>query len=191
MNQKFNDVGYLTGQFLIAMPQMKDPRFKESVILVCGHDDQGAMGIVLNKLIESVKFEELIEQLDLTVEDDVPPLKIHYGGPVEIGRGFVLHSSDYDSNNSIFVTNDIALAASTSVLDDLMKGHGPNHVLLALGYAGWSAGQLETEIMQNGWLTLPATLDTVFHSSPENLWNTILALNGINPEHLFAHVGHA
>jgi putative transcriptional regulator len=191
MTEKVKGVGYLTGQFLIAMPQMKDPRFKEAVILVCGHDEQGAMGIVLNKLIESVKFEELIEQLDLSLENGIPPLKIHYGGPVEIGRGFVVHSRDYESTTSVPITSDIALAASTAVLDDLMHGHGPQHVILALGYAGWSAGQLETEIMQNGWLTLPATVETVFHSSPTDLWHTVLALHGINPEHLFAHAGHA
>lgn len=183
---------YLTGQFLIAMPQMKDPRFKEAVILICGHDEQGAMGIVLNKLIETVQFDDLVKQLDLSVDpEDVPPLNVHYGGPVEIGRGFVLHSTEYPSQNSVFVTDEIALAASTTILHDVIHGQGPRHVLLALGYAGWSTGQLEEEIMQNGWLTLSSSLENVFYKEPETLWHTILISNGIDPTFLSTQAGHA
>ena len=182
---------YLTGQILVAMPQMQDPRFKEAVIFMCGHDEQGAMGIVLNKLIEAVTLSDLLEQLEVNQTILTDDLEVHYGGPVEIGRGFVLHSSDYLGENSVEITNDIALSASTAVLNDVVQGQGPDHLLLALGYAGWSNGQLEAEIMQNGWLTLPADASIIFDSAPETLWRRTLKKMGINPEQLFSHTGHA
>ncbi len=182
---------YLTGQILVAMPQMQDPRFKEAVIFMCGHDEQGAMGIVLNKLIDAVTLSDLLEQLNVSQEILTEDLRVHYGGPVEIGRGFVLHSSDYLGENSVEITNDIALSASTAVLNDVIQGRGPDHLLLALGYAGWSSGQLEEEILQNGWLTLPADASIIFDESPETLWRRTLEKFGVDPEHLFAHTGHA
>ena len=134
---------HLTGQILVAMPQMQDARFKKSIIFMCGHDDHGAMGIVVNKLIESVTFDDLLEQLNLENIDKALDIQVHYGGPVEIGRGFVLHSTDYMAEASVEVTTDIALSASTTVLDDVVLGNGPDHILLALGYAGWSAASLK------------------------------------------------
>lgn len=182
---------YLTGQILVAMPQMQDPRFKEAVIFVCGHDDQGAMGIVVNKLIESITFQDLMKQLDLRPTKKAPSLKVHYGGPVEIGRGFVLHSSDYIADASVEVTDDIALSASTKILEDIVHGNGPDHILLALGYAGWGSGQLEAEIMKNGWLTLPADGSILFDKDPKTLWRRTLKKFGVDPDHLFSHSGHA
>tara|TARA_R110002111_G_scaffold126696_2_gene191306 strand:+ start:545 stop:1135 length:591 start_codon:yes stop_codon:yes gene_type:complete len=182
---------HLTGQILVAMPQMQDPRFKKSVIFMCGHDDHGAMGIVVNKLIESVTFEDLLQQLNLENIDKSLDIQVHYGGPVEIGRGFVLHSTDYMAEASVEVTNDIALSASTTVLDDVILGNGPDHILLALGYAGWSSGQLEEEIMKNGWLTLPADGSILFDTKPDTLWQRTLQKFGVDPDHLFAHTGHA
>ena len=182
---------YLTGQIMIAMPQMQDPRFKEAVVFMCGHDDQGAMGIVVNKLIDSVALVDLLEQLNLSQEAFGGDLQVHYGGPVEIGRGFVLHSSDYLGENSVEITTDIALSASTNVLSDVVHGKGPDHLLLALGYAGWSSGQLEEEIMQNGWLTLPADASILFDDSPTTLWRRTLQKFGVDPDHLFSHTGHA
>ncbi len=182
---------HLTGQILVAMPQMQDPRFKKSVIFMCGHDNHGAMGIVVNKLIESVTFEDLLRQLNLKNIDKTLDIPVHYGGPVEIGRGFVLHSTDYMAEASVEVTNDIALSASTTVLDDVILGKGPDHILLALGYAGWSSGQIEEEIMQNGWLTLPADCSILFDTKPDTLWQRTLEKFGVDPDHLFAHTGHA
>lgn len=184
---------YFVGQLLVAMPQMQDPRFRESVIFLCGHDEKGAMGIMLNKLVESVSTKELFEQLGLHKSDKnkTPSLHVHYGGPVEIGRGFVLHSSDYVGENSVEITEDISLSASTNILQDLVQGQGPDHILLALGYAGWSSGQLEDEIMQNGWLLLPADASTIFDDKPTTLWRRTLQKNGVDPEHLSAHLGHA
>ncbi len=189
--QIIKDDFYLTGQILVAMPQMQDPRFKSAVIFMCGHDEQGAMGIVVNKLIDSVTLADLLEQLDIARDIPLNDLKVHYGGPVEIGRGFVLHSSDYLGENSVEITSDIALSASTNVLNDVVQGNGPDHLLLALGYAGWSSGQLENEIMQNGWLTLPADGSILFDKDPQTLWRRTLQKFGVDPDHLFAHTGHA
>lgn len=182
---------HLTGQILVAMPQMRDPRFKEAVIFMCGHDEQGAMGIIVNKLLESVTFEDLLEQLNLDNMGLISELPVHYGGPVEIGRGFVLHSSEYMSEASVEITGDIALSASTGVLSDVAEGAGPDHLLMALGYAGWGAGQLEAEIMENGWLVLPADASILFGGHPQTLWRRTLQKFGVEPENLFDHVGRA
>lgn len=182
---------YFAGHLLVAMPHMQDPRFKEAIIFMCGHDEQGAMGIVINKLIEAVSLEDLLEQLGLDPELPGHELRVHYGGPVELGRGFVLHTSDYLGENSVEITSEVALSASTNVLQDVVDGHGPDHLLLALGYAGWSSGQLESEIMENGWLLLPAEASILFDPDPESLWRRTLQKFGVDPDHLSTESGHA
>lgn len=179
------------GQILVAMPSLTDPRFREAVIFMCGHDEQGAMGIMVNKLIDNVYLEDIVDQIDITPSGDVPRLPIHYGGPVEIGRGFVLHTTDFLSDSSVEITDDIALTASTKIFEYVLKGHGPNHLLIALGYAGWSQGQLEDEIMQNSWLVLPADASLLFDRDPSSLWKRTLKKFGIDPNCLSLHSGRA
>ncbi len=191
--QKQVDAMQIQGQILVAMPSMQDPRFRESIIFMCGHDKNGAMGIIVNKLIDDVYLEDIIDQMDLEAQaqDDIPPYPIHYGGPVEIGRGFVLHTTDCLRDSSVTITDDIALTASTEIFNQVLEGSGPDHLLIALGYAGWSSGQLETEIMENSWLTLPADASILFDTTPETLWERTLKKFGIDPLCLSLHAGNA
>ena len=153
MTQDRSEDGWLTGQLLIAMPSMSDPRFERTVVYMCAHSEEGAMGLVINKSLESLSFTDLLEQLG--VEDSEADMSILSGGPVETGRGFVLHSADYDREGSLAVSDNIRLTATIDVLKAIAVGHGPQKRLLALGYAGWAAGQIEGEIQDNGWLNRP------------------------------------
>ena len=194
MPQKFKNSsaeGYLTGQLLVSLPQMQDTRFTHAVIFVCGHDDQGAMGLVLNKIIDHLSFEDLLSQLNIEKSQRTPSLPIYYGGPVEMGRGFVLHSPDFMSELSIQISNDFALSATLDIIEAIAQGKGPQNKLLALGYAGWSPGQLEAELMSNSWLQVTADSHLVFKTDRQNLWIKTLAKIGIDPEHLIIGVGHA
>jgi putative transcriptional regulator len=183
--------GYLTGQLLIALPQLQDSRFDHAVIFVCGHDEQGAMGLVLNKIIETLTFDELLKQLNIKKAKKTQYIPIHYGGPVEMGRGFVLHSPDFLSEMSIKINEDFALSATLDVIEAIAHGKGPERKILALGYAGWSPGQLEAELMENSWLHLKADPSLVFQASRPDLWKKTLDKIGINPEHLSLGAGHA
>ncbi|MBN9344060.1 MAG: hypothetical protein BGO76_06005 [Caedibacter sp. 38-128] len=181
----------LTGKLLVAMPQLMDPRFTHAVILVCGHDKQGAMGLVLNRLIDSLTLQELLDQLNIQtplIKEEIP---IHFGGPVEMGRGFILHSTDYLHKASVKINEDIALTATVDILNEIASGHGPQKKILALGYTGWSAGQLETELQQNSWLLVEADLDLIFTKELELLWKQVLNKMGIDPELLSLESGHA
>ena len=181
----------IQGQILVSMPGMKDPRFKDSLILLCGHDENGAMGIVVNKVIDNVFLKDIIDQMDLGDVENIPDEAIHYGGPVEIGRGFVLHTTDCLHKSSVQITDDIALTASTEIFKDVVKNKGPDHMLIALGYAGWSSGQLESELMENSWLTLPADASILFDSNPQTLWERTLKKFGIDPNCISPHAGRA
>jgi putative transcriptional regulator len=189
----------LEGQFLIAMPSMADSRFEHSVIYMCSHSDQGAMGLVVNQVARHLSLEELLIQLDI-VDDEtairlpaqVRHMHVHKGGPVEVERGFVLHSDDFMLNQStLTIDNGICLTATLEILRALAQGGGPSHAMLALGYAGWGPGQLETEIQANGWLTAPADPDILFDPDPETKWHRALASLGIDPAMLFSDAGHA
>ena len=169
MTQDHSGEGWLTGQLLIAMPSMSDPRFERTVIYMCAHSEEGAMGLVINKSLESLSFTDLLEQLG--VEDSEAEMAILSGGPVETGRGFVLHSSDYDRDGSLAVSDDIRLTATIDVLKAIAVGSGPERRLLALGYAGWAPGQLEGEIQDNGWLTAPADDALLFDDALESKWS--------------------
>ncbi len=191
--------GYLDGQLLIAMPVMSDPRFARSVIYLCAHSEDGAMGLVINQRASHISFPDLLERLgivptdpDGSVSDGIRSMSIHVGGPVETGRGFVLHSSDYFANDSTLPIEDgVCLTATIDILKAIATGNGPNHSILALGYAGWSPGQLESEIQANGWLNCTADLDLLFDNNLETKYTRALAKIGIDPSHLVSDAGHA
>lgn len=185
-----NDVRDLTGQLLIAMPGIGDPRFERSVILICEHSAEGTMGLVLNMPSAEISFAELVEQLNLG--PTTARHAVHFGGPVEMGRGFVLHSAEYVSGlSSHLVLEGLRLSASLDVLEDMAQGTGPARALLMLGYAGWGAGQLEGEILANGWLSAPADAEFVFAGGGEDMWIAALKRLGIDPLMLSATAGHA
>lgn len=190
--------GYLDGQLLVAMPVMSDPRFARSVIYMCAHSEEGAMGLIINQRASHISFPDLLERLDiLPAESDdgmgkIGNMSIHVGGPVETGRGFVLHSSDYFADDSTLPIEDgVCLTATIDILKAIASGNGPDRALLALGYAGWSPGQLESEIQANGWLNCPADPDLIFGPDLENKYARALAKIGIDPSHLVSDAGHA
>lgn len=181
----------LTGQLLIAMPAMPDPRFARSVIFLCMHDERGAMGIIVNQVVDGLEFEKLLEQVGIK---DTPPkrrIAIHVGGPVETGRGFVLHSNDYALDSTLDVDGGIRLTQSIEVLKEISRGGGPRRCLLALGYAGWGPGQLEREIKQNGWLNVAADEELIFGGASGDKWRRALAKMGIDPTTLSSTAGRA
>jgi putative transcriptional regulator len=180
----------LTGQLLVAMPQMADPRFARSVVYLCAHSADGAMGLVINRLIDSLTFDSLLEQIGVerTGGGSMP---IHFGGPVESSRGFVLHTTDYLQDSSLVIEDEIALTATIDVLKAIARGEGPRRRVLALGYAGWAAGQLDAEIQANGWLLVPADLDLVFGIENETKWERAIAKIGIDLTLLSSEAGHA
>ena len=181
----------LIGHLLIAMPQMQDERFERSVIYMCAHSDRGAMGLVLNRLLGSVTFPELLEQLEITPPSVEQKIQIHFGGPVEPGRGFVLHSTDYVLDDTMLVDESVGLTATIDILRSIAGGAGPQHCLLALGYAGWGPGQLDAEIQANGWLNVPADQEIIFSRERHSLWEQSLNLIGVNPSALSREAGHA
>lgn len=183
----------LTGKLLIAMPGMGDPRFEHSVVFMCSHGDDGAMGLIVNKPAEDVKFSDLLEQLDIeTAIQGAVDMPVHFGGPVENSRGFVLHTSDYLSNlHSMPVSDGFSMTATLDILEDIAAGNGPRKALMMLGYAGWGPGQLEGEIAMNGWLTADASMDLVFSAPDEDKWGAALKTLGVDPLTLSASAGRA
>jgi putative transcriptional regulator len=190
---------YLDGQLLVAMPGMPDERFARTVIYLCAHSEEGAMGIVVNKPAPDLNFPDLLVQLDIIPAAEVIRLprragnvRVLRGGPVETGRGFVLHTPDFFIDNSTLpIDESICLTATVDILRAIAKGEGPTNALLALGYAGWSAGQLETEIQSNGWLNCPADPDLIFDVSLETKYDQALRRLGIDPAMLSGQAGHA
>ena len=183
----------LTGQLLVAMPQMQDPRFARSVVYLCAHgEDAGAMGIVVNKTIDALTVDELYAHLK--IEPAVRanrPQPVHFGGPVDPGRGFVLHSADYREEGTLEVGREFAMTTTLDILRAMGKGEGPRQCLLALGYAGWGPGQLDAEIQANGWLSVAADADLVFDPDDDSKWTRALAKLGVSPEMLSGEAGHA
>ncbi len=183
--------GYLGGQLLVAMPGLTDPRFARAVICICAHSADGAMGIVLNRPLETLSFEELLKQLEV---EPVPPqrqIRLLTGGPVEGGRGFVLHTADWESDASLKVAGDLALTASVDILKAIAGGGGPRQGLLALGYAGWGPGQLEDEIQRNAWLNVTPDENLLFDGDADAKWRQALAKLRIDPLLLSPSAGHA
>lgn len=183
---------FLEGKLLIALPGMPDPRFEKSVIYMCAHSVEGAMGIMINRAVEGVQFRELMEKLELDVASEVNDVPILYGGPVETGRGFVLHSGDYESADStLSVSDDVSLTATIDILRALGQGKGPKKALFALGYAGWGPGQIEDEIRANGWLHCDSDAKLLFESQLGSRWKEALRKLGIDASGLTAHAGQA
>jgi putative transcriptional regulator len=184
------DSPYLTGQLLVAMPGLADPRFARTVIYMCAHNAEGAMGLVLNKTIESLTFPDLLSQLGIESASGGVPIRVHFGGPVESGRGFVLHSADYVQDATMLVDNRVALTATIDILKAIAQGAGPKQRLLALGYSGWGAGQLDAEIKANGWLSVPADEELVFGADLDGKWLKAMHKIGIDPRMLADTAGH-
>ena len=182
----------LTGQLLLAMPQMMDERFARSVVYICAHSGEaGAMGLVVNKLLGSLTMSELFAQLEISPSGGVGSRPVHYGGPVEAGRGFVLHTTDYNEDATLVVNDNIALTATLDVLRAIGQGRGPRRSLFALGYAGWAPGQLDAEIQANGWLLVPADDAIVFDPDHDQKWQRALAKLGVDLTMLSSEAGHA
>lgn len=182
---------YLTGQLLIAMPNMADDRFTGSVIYLCAHSAEGAMGLIINKPAPGMSFPRLLEQVGIESTEASPPIQVYSGGPVEPSRGFVLHSADLVQDNSLRINDDMALTATLDMLKAIAEGVGPDQSLLALGYAGWGPGQLDQEIKANGWLSLEADLGLVFSPALDNKWEAALRKMRIDPRFLSDEAGHA
>ena len=189
--------GFLDGHFLIAMPGMFDSNFARSVAYVCAHSSAGAMGFVINQP-QSITFTDVLLHLQLIRKNDailLPDETRHFpirsGGPVETGRGFVLHSDDYASDSSIPISDDISLTATLDVVRAISNGRGPRRATMMLGYAGWGAGQLEREIATNGWLNCPASEELIFDNNLDDKYERALALMGVTPAMLSRDAGHA
>jgi len=199
MKMRTRPEGFLDGQLLIAMPSMADKRFARSVVYVCAHSGDGAMGIVINKLASEVTFRDLLVQLDIVQPGNEPDLpggvdnvRVHRGGPVETGRGFVLHSSDFFIENATLpIADGVCLTATLEILRAISEGRGPDRALLALGYAGWRPGQLEFEIQSNGWLHSQADGGILFDDDIDAKYERALAKIGIEPAMLSVEAGHA
>ncbi|MDB5523562.1 MAG: hypothetical protein JWM58_1325 [Rhizobium sp.] len=189
--------GYLDGQFLIAMPGMPDSNFARAVVYICAHSTEGAMGFIINQP-QQLSFVDILLHLKVIGEEEVILLRdtvrdipIQKGGPVETGRGFVLHTDDYLSQSSIPVSEEICLTATVDIIRAISRGKGPSKATLMLGYAGWGAGQLEAEVANNGWLSCPADDALIFDKSLDGKYNRALALMGIHPAMLSMEAGHA
>ena len=192
-----NVASSLEGHFLIAMPGMADERFAESVVYICAHSPSGAMGFIINKP-QPLRFSELLTQIgiveserDIRLPRHGEEVSVCMGGPVEKGRGFILHSEDYDSESTVPVDDNISLTPTLDILKAISEGIGPKTAIMVLGYSGWGAGQLESEIAANGWLTCKADLEIVFDARLDEKYRRALKLLGIEPAFLASEAGHA
>jgi putative transcriptional regulator len=182
----------LTGKLLVAMPQMLDARFQQSVILLCDYSSKGAMGLILNKPSEEIRMSDVLDQLDIKPTDEAASMVVHFGGPVETGRGFVLHSQDYQSNlHTLQMPGGFGMTATIDILEEIARGTGPAKALMMLGYAGWGPGQLDREIAQNGWLTVDSSAGLVFDTPAGRKWTAALESLGVDALSLSSDAGHA
>ena len=181
----------LTGQIIVSMPSLEDERFFKTVIYICAHSAEGSMGIIINKKIDYDLYPDLLEQLGIDKPLDNKKLFIRYGGPIESGRGFVLHSDDMVRRETLNIDKGIALTSTAEFFDDLSKGKGPKNSILALGYAGWAPGQLESEIIQNSWMSLSVDSSFLFDEKVSQKWSQAYKIIGINPNNLSNQSGRA
>ena len=182
----------LGGKLMVAMPGMGDPRFDRSVILICAHSDEGAMGLIVNKPVPDLSFSGMLDQLNIPRGENGRDIRVHFGGPVERGRGFLLHSPEYtDSPTTLQIAGGYGMTATLDVLVALAQGGGPVRALLALGYAGWGPGQLEAEILRNDWLTADAADEVIFAGEDSGKWRAALRQLGIDPLSLSPTAGRA
>ena len=196
MTSKNSDILSLTNHFIIAMPSLNDPNFEQSVSYICEHNNEGAMGIVINRPMD-ISFTDLCEQLDIEITDnDAVNHPIYDGGPVEVDRGFILHTPIGEWESTLEITKDIGLTMSQDIIEAIANGYSsdnnpPKHFMIMLGYAGWSEDQIEDEIAANVWLNVPATDDILFHTPIESRWTAAAASLGINLQTLSSDIGHA
>lgn len=183
--------GYLAGQLLVATPLISEGCFQKSVVYVFAHNDDGAMGVIINQPLEMVKFSALVEGFSANEKTDSLELPVYYGGPVDRHRGFVLHSADYIREHTLIRHSDVAITASNTVLRDIAEGKGPKHAQLHVGFSGWSAGQLEQEIEQNSWIHVPTTQALIFETANDLKWATASKSLGIDMNFFSTTVGHA
>ncbi len=191
MSSDSEQSGYLEGQLLIAMPQMSDPRFERTVIYLCAHSAAGAMGLVINRALDHITFSELLNQLGIEVPAIEKQILVQFGGPVESGRGFVLHTAEYVQESTLVVNSEVALTATVDVLKAIAAGSGPRQSLLALGYAGWAPGQLDAEIQANGWLHAVPDDKLIFGTDLEAKWPQAMIKAGVDVSLLSSEAGHA
>jgi putative transcriptional regulator len=182
---------WLGGQVLVAMPSMRDPNFAQAVIFLCAHTPEGAMGVVINRPLRKPGFAELLNQLEITPSPPLRDIRLAAGGPVDDNRGFVLHSPDWQAEGSMAVDENFVLTANMEVLAAIAEGGGPAQGILLLGYAGWEAGQLDEEIKQNAWLTVPPDDDLVFDTDYDTKWGRAMAKLKIDPGRLSGEAGRA
>lgn len=181
----------LTGQIIVSMPSLEDERFYKTVIYICAHSSEGSMGIIINKKIDYDLYPDLLQQLGIDKPLNNKKLFIRYGGPVESGRGFVLHSDDMVRKETLNIDKGVALTSTAEFFDDLSKGKGPKNCILALGYAGWQPGQLESEIMRNSWMSLSVDNSFLFDDEVSRKWLQAYKLMGIDPNSLSFESGQA
>ena len=194
MSQTSRDTSspFLGGQILIAMPGMQDPRFRKSLVYLCAHSGEGAMGLIVNRRAENLRLKDLFLKLGIPIDDSLALEPVHYGGPVETGRGFVLHSADYHvPEATLRVDEKTSMTATTDILHAMAKGAGPSRAIVALGYAGWAPGQLEAEMQMNGWLACPPDEELLFGPGDEAKWERALKKIGVDPGLLSATGGSA
>ena len=183
--------GYLEGQLLVATPQIRLSCFEKSVIYLCVHNSDGAMGIIVNQAIFNIQSSELLRYLDIDIPFDKFKSPVYFGGPVEPGKGFILHNHDYKPENTLTTKNGLSVTSNIDILEDIAVDKGPKDSLIALGYAGWSANQLEMEIEANGWFTVPLNKELVFGVDNASKWKKACKSVGVNPYMIAAKAGHA
>jgi putative transcriptional regulator len=192
MTKRIEGANFLEGKLLIALPGMSDPRFEKTVVFMCAHSNEGAMGLIINKPVKDLGFQNMAARLGLTVTANTPDFPVLYGGPVETGRGFVLHSGDYESRESTMpVSEDISLTGTLDILRAIAEGRGPQRAIFALGYAGWGAGQIEDEIRLNGWVHCDADNAILFDANIDAKWAGAVRKLGIDVSSLSIHAGRA
>ena len=185
-------VDNFTNHFLIAMPNLADPNFYHSVTYMCSHDDQGAMGVTINRPLNDISFADLLEQLHMSTDDpDIANIPIYMGGPVQPERGFVLHENKGEWEASMEITDKISLTMSQDIIEAIALNSGPDKYLITLGYAGWGEGQLEQEMLQNSWLNGPASSDIIFNTSAEDKWTAAAQHLGVELNLMSGDIGHA
>lgn len=191
-NRSIEGANFLEGKLLIALPGMSDPRFEKSVIFMCAHSAEGAMGLIVNKPIEGLGFQDLVKNLNIRVKSNAPDSPVLFGGPVDTGRGFVLHSSEYRSGDGTMpVTSEISLTATLDILRAMAEGQGPEQAAFTLGYAGWGPGQIEDEIRLNGWVHCDADSKIIFDTDMVGKWSAALRKLGIDLSLLSTNSGRA
>ena len=187
---KMEQAPFLTGQLLLAMPGMSDARFEHAVIVMAAHDEDGAIGVGIGHERTGLTLRDLLKQLDIE-PGEAPSAPVHHGGPVEPGRGFVLHSLDWSGQDTVQIAGLCALTGTQDVLQAIASGKGPSQYLVSLGYAGWEGGQLEAELTQHGWFTAPASKEILFDTGSTKRWSAAFQSQGIDPALLVGETGEA